>query len=71
MLSLKTLEQRKAKDFWFFSFALSGMNMKDIALLRHKDIQYDRVQFYRAKTRITSKGNLKHVTAYLNDFSKE
>jgi len=66
----ETPEQQKAKDFWFFSYSCNGMNMKDIALLRFKDIQYDKVEFYRAKTRITSKGNLRPITAYLNDFSK-
>jgi len=66
----ETPEQQKAKDFWFFSYSCNGMNMKDIALLKFKDIQYDKVEFYRAKTRITSKGNLRPITAYLNDFSK-
>ena len=28
------LYQNKARDFFFFSFAKFGMNMKDIALLR-------------------------------------
>ena len=63
-------EQVKAKDFWFFSYACNGMNIKDIALLRYKDIQNEKIEFYRAKTRITSKGNLKPITVYLNDFSK-
>jgi site-specific recombinase XerD len=64
-----TPEQQKAKDYWFFSYACNGMNIKDIALLRFKDIEGGKVEFYRAKTRITSKGNLKPVVAYLNDFT--
>ena len=63
-------EQQKAKDFWFFSYACNGMNIKDIALLRFKDIQHGKVEFFRAKTRLTSKGNLRAVTAFLNDFSQ-
>ena len=64
-----TPEQQKAKDFWFFSYACNGMNMKDIALLKFRDINNGKIEFYRAKTRITSKGNLKPVTAYLNEYT--
>jgi site-specific recombinase XerD len=63
------IEQEKAKDFWFFSYACNGMNMKDIALLKNKDIQKDSFVFYRAKTVQTSKTNLKPITVYLNDFA--
>lgn len=65
----ETPEQQKAKDFWFFSYACNGMNVKDISLLRYKDIQDGKIEFYRAKTRITSKANLKPVIAYLNEFA--
>ncbi len=75
-LQLKTLfeatpntpEQEKAKDFWFFSFACNGMNIKDIALLRWENIKGDRIVFYRAKTLNTSRKNLSPVTVLLNDF---
>lgn len=62
-------EQERARDFWFFSYACSGMNVKDIAQLRSGDIQDGKLVFYRAKTRNTSKGNLKPITVYLNEFS--
>jgi site-specific recombinase XerD len=65
----KTNEQIKAKAFWFFSYACNGMNIKDIVLLRHKDIDADRIVFIRAKTQTTSKTNLKPITVYLNEFS--
>lgn len=65
-----TPEQTKAKDFWFFSYACNGMNIKDIALLKYENIQEDKIIFYRAKTINTSKTDLKPVTVYLNDFSK-
>ena len=63
-----TLKQAKAKDFWFFSYASNGMNIKDILHLRNKDIQENKIEFIRAKTRITSKANLKPITVFLNDF---
>ena len=65
-----TPEQAKAKDFWFFSYACNGMNIKDIALLKYEDIREDKIVFYRAKTINTSKSDLKPVTVYLNEFSK-
>jgi len=65
-----TPEQQKARDFWFFSYSCNGMNLKDIALLRYRDIQDGKITFYRAKIRTTSKGKLRPVTAYLNEFAQ-
>jgi integrase/recombinase XerD len=63
-------EQEKAKDFWFFSYGCNGMNIKDIAQLQFKDIKEGKIEFFRAKTITTSKGSLKPIEVYLNDFSK-
>ncbi|WP_299187927.1 site-specific integrase [uncultured Aquimarina sp.] len=65
----KTPEQKKAKDFWFFSFACNGMNMKDIALLKYSDFDGNSFHYYRAKTFQKSKRKTK-INIYLNDFSK-
>ena len=51
----ETPEQEKAKDFWFFSYACSGMNMKDIVLLKNENLTDDTLQYYRAKTINTKK----------------
>lgn len=67
----KSPEEEMAKDFWFFSFACNGINMKDILLLKNRDIEDDSISFYRAKTISTSKGNLRKITVYLNDFAKD
>lgn len=67
----KITEQQKAKDFWFFSYACNGMNIKDIALLKYRDIADDKIVFYRAKTTSTTKGDLKPITVYLNDFTTQ
>ncbi|WP_347923365.1 site-specific integrase [Pontimicrobium sp. SW4] len=66
----KTKEQQRAKAFWFFSFNSNGMNIKDIALLKFKNIDNDTIKFYRAKTQFTSKTDLKLITIYLNDYMK-
>jgi len=64
-----TPEQKKAKDFWFFSYACSGMNIKDVANLKHKDFDEDSFSFYRAKTRSTS-ANARKIQVYLNDYTR-
>jgi integrase len=46
----KTPAQRKAYLFWWFSFYANGLNMKDICLLRNKNITVDKIEIYRAKT---------------------
>lgn len=64
-----TPEQEKARDFWFFSYACDGMNLKDIALLRWENLQGDALVYYRAKTRSTTKTNQTFKTIYLNEYS--
>ena len=65
----KTLEQEKAKDFWFFSYACSGMNIKDVALLKYENLQENKLYFLRAKTINTKRNDLKYITIYLNEYS--
>lgn len=67
----KTEQQEKAKDFWFFSFNCNGMNIKDIALLKHKYLSEDKFHFYRAKTVQTSKASLTPITVYVNDYIRD
>ena len=64
-----TPEQKRAKAFWFFSYSCNGMNFKDIANLKYKDIDGDIITFRRAKTANTNKKQAP-VIVYLNDFSK-
>lgn len=55
-VALKTtpgLPDHEAKQLWLFSFYCQGMNMKDIALLRYRDIQGDTIRYVRAKTKDT------------------
>ena len=59
--------QDKAKDFWFLSFLCNGMNMKDILLLRYRDISDDKIAFVREKTKNTTRSNQKSVVVMMND----
>lgn len=45
----------KARDFFIFSYMGNGINMKDIALLKNKDLQGDYIRFTRAKTMHTNR----------------
>lgn len=64
-------KQEKAKDFWFFSFACNGMNIKDILMLQNKNVSESKIEFLRAKTNHTSRSSLKPITVMINDYSRE
>lgn len=53
------------RDLWIFSYLCNGINFKDIARLKYKNIDQDRVIFIRSKTERTSKKNLKPIVATL------
>ena len=64
----KTFEQEKAKDFWFFSYACNGINLKDIALLKYTDIKNCKFSYFRAKTFKKSRTKTK-IEIHLTDFT--
>ncbi len=57
--------EERAKDFWILSYMCNGINMKDIALLKNKNIKAGMVHFIRAKTENTSRTNLKPISVYM------
>lgn len=66
----KTEEQEKAKAFWFFSYACNGMNIKDVAYLKYKDVTLnDTIVFFREKI-IDTNVEQKPIIIYLNKFTK-
>ena len=42
--------ERKAKNFWLFSYLANGINLTDIAYLKYKNIEEDYITFNRSKT---------------------
>jgi len=64
-------EQQLAKDFWFLSYALYGMNFNDILRLKFENWNKENIVYFREKTLSTKKGNLKEINVNLNDYSKE
>lgn len=63
-------QQEKAKDFWFLSYCLNGMNIHDILLLKNKNLKSDRIEYVRNKTKDTNQ-KTKTITTYLNELSVE
>ncbi len=63
----ESIEESKAKDFWFFCYYGNGMNPKDMAHLKYKDIYDDFIVFIRAKTERSTREDPKPITVYLNE----
>jgi integrase len=60
-----TESEQKAKDFWFFSYFGNGMNIKDIALLKYKNLQDQFIIFERAKTERATRGDSKLISVFI------
>lgn len=58
------------KDLWFFSYLCNGMNMKDICLLQHKNIDGNHIYFFREKT-INSNRDSKPIDVIIIDEIRE
>lgn len=66
----ETPEQERAKNFFFFSYNCSGMNFKDIANLRYRQIDGDRLKFFRKKTEHTTSEQTE-ISVYLTPFAHD
>ncbi|MES2328779.1 MAG: site-specific integrase [Bacteroidota bacterium] len=60
-------EEKKARDFWLFFYFANGINQKDFAHLKYKNIDGEYLHFVRAKTERTGRGDPKIITAYINE----
>jgi integrase/recombinase XerD len=54
--------EEKAKDLWLFSYLCNGLNVKDIARLKYKDMDSTHISFVRAKTERSTKTNQKKIS---------
>lgn len=48
----------KARDLWLFSYLCNGMNIKDVSLLRYKDLNNDGFYYVREKTKMKVKDQI-------------
>ncbi|MCT4644786.1 MAG: site-specific integrase [Carboxylicivirga sp.] len=57
----KTDAEERAKDLWLFSYLCNGVNIKDMARLKYKNLDFKRISFVRAKTERSTKANQKPI----------
>lgn len=62
--------QKKARDFFFLSYTLSGMNLSDIAKLRWKDVEGEYLRFVRAKTAKSTRGDQMEVSIPISSYAR-
>ncbi|WP_431215515.1 phage integrase SAM-like domain-containing protein [Puia sp. P3] len=62
--------EERARDFWLFCYFGNGMNIKDIALLRNKDIHGEMLAFERAKTERAMRSDPKVITVIITEDMK-
>ncbi len=60
-------DEKKAKDFWLFCYFGNGMNPRDVACLKYKDIQDNYIVFVRSKTERTTRQDPKPITVYITE----
>lgn len=63
--------EQQARDYWLFSYFGNGMNPKDIANLKYKNIDGDYLVFERSKTEHSLRSDPKPITIFLTDDMKE
>jgi integrase/recombinase XerD len=66
----KNESEQRAKDYWLFSYFGNGMNPKDIACLKYKNIHDDYIVFERSKTERALRSDPKPITVFINDDMK-
>ena len=59
--------EKKAKAYWLFCYFSNGINPKDVALLKYKNIQEEYIVFERAKTERTSRSDPKPIVVYITE----
>lgn len=55
----------RQRDYWIFSYLCNGINMKDIARLKYRNIDKESITFIRAKTERRQRSNQKTIVVPL------
>tara|TARA_R110001599_G_scaffold242579_1_gene442224 strand:- start:35094 stop:36338 length:1245 start_codon:yes stop_codon:yes gene_type:complete len=66
-----TMAEERARDLWIFSYALNGIQTKDMAQLKYENIDDQAITYYRAKTIKTSKKELTPIRIPRNEIIDE
>ena len=54
-------------DFWFFIYLGNGMNVKDLVMLKYKNIDGKFIRFIRSKTENTTRSNPQIISVYCSE----
>jgi len=60
-------EVAKGMDYWWFLYFGNGMNLKDAALLKYRNVQDQFIIFRRVKTDRTSRATTLPICVYINE----
>ena len=73
LLYYKTIgiREARAKAFFFFCYLGNGMNFRDLALLKYKNIEGEILTFVRHKTRNSTTSGAKEIKVYMHDLMKK
>lgn len=61
------IRERRAKDMWMLCYLCNGINFKDAANLKNKNVHGDKITLIREKTKRTNKDVNKHITIFLHE----
>lgn len=59
--------EMKARDYWLFCYFANGMNPRDVAYLKFKNIQGEYIVFERKKTERTTRTDPRPITVYQSE----
>ena len=62
----KNEQEAKARDIFLFSSNCFGMNMKDIAMLKYEQVEYEGITFVREKAKSTKRKSITKIFVTLN-----
>lgn len=65
--SIEHSSEDRWRDMWIFSYLCNGANVKDICLLKYKNISDGKITFMRGKTKRTKRAVQSPVVAILTD----
>ena len=60
-------QEAKARDFWLFSYLANGINCKDIAFLKYRNIEGEYIVFERAKTENSTRSNPRSISVFISE----
>lgn len=61
----RSLSEERARDLWLFTYLCNGINVKDIARLRNKNVTAGSITFLRSKSERSTRNDLKPIVVVM------